>query len=155
MRKQGITDLTYQGMEIDNGGEASLQYLMFMHGKLPPAECEILWKNLKVYCGQDIAPELRVLLDNVRYWIENKTYPPDEIAVRFHHKLVFIHPFPNGNGRHARLAADILVTQLGQPRLSWGSGNLVAVDELRRRYVSALQSADREDITPLMVFARS
>lgn len=103
----------------------------------------------------NIAPELRVLLDNVRYWIENNTYSSDEIAVRFHHKLVFIHPFPNGNGRHARLAADILVTQLVQPRLTWGSGNLVAVDELRKRYVTALQSADREDIGPLMAFARS
>jgi Fic-DOC domain mobile mystery protein B len=102
-----------------------------------------------------IAPELRVLLDNVRYWMENGTYSPDEIAVRFHHKLVFIHPFPNGNGRHARLAADILITQLGQPRLTWGSSNLVAVDELRRNYVTALQRADREDIGPLMVFARS
>lgn len=103
----------------------------------------------------NIAPELRILLDDVRYWIEHKTFIPDEIAVRFHHKLVFIHPFPNGNGRHARLAADILVMQLGQPRLTWGSGNLVAADELRRAYVTALQSADREDIGPLMVFARS
>ncbi|MBU0801510.1 MAG: mobile mystery protein B [Alphaproteobacteria bacterium] len=103
----------------------------------------------------NIAPELRILLDDVRYWIEHKTFIPDEIAVRFHHKLVFIHPFPNGNGRHARLAADILVMQLGQPRLTWGSGNLVAADELRRAYVTALQSADREDTGPIMVFARS
>lgn len=103
----------------------------------------------------NIAPELRILLDNVRYWIENNTYSPDEIAVRFHHKLVFIHPFPNGNGRHARLAADILVTQLDQPRLTWGSSNLVTVNELRKSYVTALQSADREDIGALLVFARS
>ncbi len=103
----------------------------------------------------NIAPELRILLDNVRYWIENNTYSPDEIAVRFHHKLVFIHPFPNGNGRHARLAADILVTQLDQPRLTWGSSNLVTVNELRKSYVTALQSADRENIGPLLVFARS
>lgn len=103
----------------------------------------------------NIAPELRILLDNVRYWIENNTYSPDEIAVRFHHKLVFIHPFPNGNGRHARLAADILVTQLDQPRLTWGSSNLVTVNELRKSYVTALQSADREDIGALLVFACS
>lgn len=57
-----FTDLTYQGMEIDNGGEASLQYLMFMHGKLPPEDCEILWKNLEVYCGQDTYA-MKVLLD--------------------------------------------------------------------------------------------
>ena len=53
-----------------------------------------------------IGVELHQLLSDVRYWIDNGTYPPDEIAVRFHHRLVFIHPFPNGTGRHARLAAD-------------------------------------------------
>src|SRR5215217_3554600 len=102
-----------------------------------------------------IDTELRALLDDTRYWIENGTYPPDEIAVRFHHKLVWIHPFPNGNGRHARIAADLLAIRLGQPRFTWGSANLIAPAEARRRYVAALRAADGHDISPLLDFARS
>lgn len=102
-----------------------------------------------------IGPDLRTLLDDVRYWIGRETYPPDEIAVRFHHRVVFIHPFPNGNGRLSRLAADLLAVQLGRPRFSWGSDNLVAVADLRRRYVDALRAADGGDIAPLLAFARS
>ena len=102
-----------------------------------------------------IRPDLRTLLDDVRYWIEHKTHEVDEIAVRFHHRLVFIHPFPNGNGRWSRLAADLLAVQLGRSRFSWGSGNLVAIDEMRRRYVAALRAADGHDIEPLLAFARS
>lgn len=102
-----------------------------------------------------IGMELRQLLDDVRYWVEHETYTPDEIAVRFHHRLVFIHPFPNGNGRHARLAADLLAFQLGEERFSWGSTNLVAVDETRAGYVAALKAADNHDIEPLLAFANS
>jgi Fic-DOC domain mobile mystery protein B len=102
-----------------------------------------------------IAPDLRQLLGDVRYWVDHQTYSPDEIAVRFHHRLVWIHPFPNGNGRFSRLAADLLAVQLGAERLTWGSGNLVAPAELRRRYIDALRAADGEVIAPLMAFARS
>jgi Fic-DOC domain mobile mystery protein B len=102
-----------------------------------------------------IEEDLHTLLGDARYWIEHRTYPPDEIAVRFHHRLVFIHPFPNGNGRLSRLAADLLAAQLGQSRLTWGSGDLLAVDELRRRYVDALRAADAQDLAPLLAFARS
>ena len=102
-----------------------------------------------------ITLELRQLLDDARYWIEHETYSPDEIAVRFHHRLVFIHPFPNGNGRLSRLAADLLAVQLGQDRFTWGSGNLAAIAELRRRYIDALKAADGQMIGPLLNFARS
>ena len=68
----------------------------------------------------EIAIALRQLLDDAKAWIDYKSYPPDEIAVRFHHRLVFIHPFVNGNGRHSRLMADLLVMQLGRKRFSWG-----------------------------------
>jgi Fic-DOC domain mobile mystery protein B len=102
-----------------------------------------------------IGVELRQLLDDVRYWVEHQTFSPDEIAVRFHHRLVFIHPFPNGNGRHARLAADLLAVQLGQERFSWGSANLVTADDTRATYVAALKAADAHDIGPLLAFARS
>lgn len=102
-----------------------------------------------------IGVELKTLLDDVKYWIANETYPVDEIAVRYHHRLVAIHPFPNGNGRHARLAADILIKQLGGDRFSWGRKNMVEPSATRRAYVAALQKADAHDISDLLEFARS
>lgn len=102
-----------------------------------------------------ISTELRQLIDDTRYWTQNNTYPPDEIAVRFHHRLVSIHPFPNGNGRHSRLAADLLITQLGEARFTWGRESLVEPGETRKRYIAALQAADGHVIEPLLEFARS
>jgi Fic-DOC domain mobile mystery protein B len=102
-----------------------------------------------------IPMEVRQLVDDVRFWVENETYAPDEIAVRFSHRLVSIHPFPNGNGRHSRMAADLLVMQLGRPRFTWGRANLVDVGVTRRAYVVALQIADAGDIGLLLEFSRS
>jgi Fic-DOC domain mobile mystery protein B len=102
-----------------------------------------------------IPAELRQLLDDCRYWIKNRTYEPDEIAVRFHHRIVSIHCYPNGNGRQARLAADLLLKSMGQERFSWGGENLVDVGETRKRYIAALQAADEHDIGPLLEFVRS
>lgn len=102
-----------------------------------------------------IRPQLRLLIEDAGYWLENGTFPPDEIAVRFHHRLVLIHPFPNGNGRHGRLAADLLAVRLGQARFTWGRVNLVEPEETRRRYIAALRAADAHDIRPLLDFARS
>jgi Fic-DOC domain mobile mystery protein B len=102
-----------------------------------------------------ITVELRQLLDDCRYWIEHSTYAPDEIAARFHHRLVWIHPFPNGNGRHARTATDLLLVSMGRPRLTWGRVNLVDPGETRQRYVDALRAADHHDIGPLLEFVRS
>lgn len=103
----------------------------------------------------EIPVALRVLLDDAKTWIEAKAYPPDEIAVRFHHRLTQIHPIANGNGRHARLIADLLVMQLGGERFSWGRANLRDAGDLRTRYIAALQAADGYDIAPLVEFARS
>jgi Fic-DOC domain mobile mystery protein B len=102
-----------------------------------------------------VRTELRKLLDDVRYWIDNATYEPDEIAARFHHRLVWIHPFPNGNGRHARMAADLLAVALGRPRFTWGRSDLVEAAETRDRYIVALRAADEREIGPLLAFARS
>jgi Fic-DOC domain mobile mystery protein B len=102
-----------------------------------------------------IPTDLRLLLDNVRYWIEHHTYPADEIAARFHHQLVWIHPFPNGNGRLSRLAADLLTVQFGGDRFTWGRGNLTATGETRRRYIDALHAADAHDYASLLAFVRS
>jgi Fic-DOC domain mobile mystery protein B len=103
----------------------------------------------------EIPVALRVLLDDTKTWIERKAYPRDEIAVRFHHRLTQIHPFPNGNGRHQRLIADLLILQLGGERFSWGRGSLRDAGTLRRRYIAALKAADDHDIEPLLKFARS
>jgi len=108
--------------------------------------------GVQAYC---IPMELRQLLNNVRYWIEHGTYAPDEIALRFHHGLVAIHPFPNGNGRHARLAADLLAVRLHQSRFSWGQGNIAAAGDVRKTYINSLRAADRHDIAPLLAFGRS
>jgi Fic-DOC domain mobile mystery protein B len=102
-----------------------------------------------------VGPDLHQLIGDTRYQAEHGSLAPDEIAVRFHRRLVWIHPFPNGNGRLSRLAADLLITRLGQPRFTWGSGNLIATAQVRKRYIEALRSADREVIEPLLEFARS
>jgi Fic-DOC domain mobile mystery protein B len=99
--------------------------------------------------------ELRNALDDARYWIEHKSYPDDEIAVRFHHRLVSVHPFPNGNGRWSRLAADVLITQLGGKRFTWGGADLRAANSARDTYIAALKAADNHDLGPLIAFARS
>lgn len=102
-----------------------------------------------------IPADMPMMLDDVKYWIDKATWPPDEIAVRLHHRLVWIHSFPNGNGRHARLMADLLVERLGGTAFSWGGGTLADTTELRARYVAALRAADDHDPGPLIVFARS
>jgi Fic-DOC domain mobile mystery protein B len=103
----------------------------------------------------EIPAALRQLLDDVKAWIEYQSYTPDEIAVRLHHRLVYIHPFPNGNGRHARLMADLLIMRLGRERFSWGRESLREAGDMRRQYIGALQAADKLDIGPLLAFARS
>jgi Fic-DOC domain mobile mystery protein B len=102
-----------------------------------------------------IPAAMRHLLDETNAWIGYQSYPADEIAVRFHHRLVQIHPFPNGNGRLSRLMADLLVIRLGGERFSWGSASLREVGGVRQRYIAALQVADNHDIGPLLAFARA
>ena len=111
-------------------------------------------KNIGVDAYQ-ISVDLRKLLDDCRFWIEHETYEPDEIAARFHHRLVLNHPFPNGNGRHARTAADLLLVRLGRPRFTWGRANLVSAGKNRATYIAALHAADKHDIAPLLAFVRS
>src|SRR6266850_5588401 len=103
----------------------------------------------------EIPAAVRQLLDDTKTWIKLQAYPPDETAVRFHHRLVQIHPFPNGNGRHARLMADLLVMKFGRERFSWGRESLRDADGVRQRYIAAVQAADSHDMGPLVAFARS
>lgn len=112
-------------------------------------------KNIGIHWPQ-IPIKLRELCDDVQYQIDHKTFSDDEIAIRFHHRLVWIHPFPNGNGRHARLMADLLIVHLGSPSFSWGlNQDLYKATPVRKQYIEALQSADRGDCSKLLAFARS
>jgi len=111
-------------------------------------------KNIGVDPAQ-VSMRLRGLFDDVAYWIKEVVYSPEEIAVRLHHQLVFIHPFANGNGRHARLMADILIQLNGGRLLTWGQVSLVTKSETRDAYITALKCADTHDIGPLMAFATS
>ena len=100
----------------------------------------------------EIPARLRQMVGDVRAQIEHRAYSPTEIAARYHHRLVAIHVFPNGNGRHARLMADLLLLELSGRRFDWGRGSLVAANELRARYIAALKAADGGDIRPLLTF---
>ena len=102
----------------------------------------------------EIQPKLRILLDDVKFWIDNHTYSPKEIAIRFHHRLVQIHPFPNGNGRISRLMADLLIKQFDLQALNWGSGSLTEISELRKEYITALREADNGDYSFLLNFVK-
>jgi len=104
-----------------------------------------------------IPEELKQLFDDVKWWIKHNTHSSDEIGVRFHHRLTSIHPFPNGNGRHARLMADLLVENvLGRPCFTWGRVDLTKKSNSRSRYIQALHTADNEfEYGPLLDFARS
>lgn len=115
-------------------------------------------KNLGVF-KENISTELANLLADAKYWIENKTYRWDEIGARFHHRLVSIHVFVNGNGRHARIMTNILLSSNGQEPFSWGikthSGALEVEGALRDEYISALKGADQGDYGALIRFVRS
>lgn len=102
-----------------------------------------------------IRESLSALLGDARYWMKHETFKPDEIAIRFHHRLVFIHPFANGNGRHARLIADVILQRLGLPVFTWGGANIAQMGDFRRIYIDALRAADKNNIQPLLAFARS
>jgi len=113
-------------------------------------------KNIGVDWTQ-VSVKLRDLLDNTKYQVENHVFDADETAVRFHHQLVWIHAFPNGNGRHARLMADLLAIRHGRVRLTWGDGevSIASIGTLRDRYLAALRAADQGQFEDLIDFARS
>lgn len=110
-------------------------------------------KNIGVDPVQ-ISVQLRLLLDDVRYWVEHGTYSAQECAARFHHRLVYIHLFPNGNGRHARILADALLTKvLNKEPIDWAGGfDLQRMNERREAYIQALRAADGRDYRPLLNF---
>lgn len=105
---------------------------------------------------QVISVELKKLLDDCFYWIENKVFIDEEIAIRLKHRIVAIHPFNNGNGRHSRLLADLIMEKIFQKKpFSWGSDNLYKENKARDIYLKALRKADNSYYEDLISFARS
>jgi Fic-DOC domain mobile mystery protein B len=112
-------------------------------------------KNIGVDKYQ-ISVEIKNLIDDCRYWIENNIYNPDEIAIRFSHRMVRIHVFPNGNGRHSRLIADIMISNLfNRPVFTWGRSDLSKKGGIRKKYLEEIYSADKGLMQPLLDFSRT
>lgn len=142
----------------------SITFVMKLHSKM----FDEVWKwagkkrNSEKSIGiapEKIVPQLNQLLKNVEFQIQNQSYPWDELAARFHHTLVKIHVFPNGNGRHARIITDLLLEQNDQTPFSWGANQSTSSIDvegpIRKQYVASLRSADDGDISPLIKFVRS
>jgi Fic-DOC domain mobile mystery protein B len=106
--------------------------------------------------AHEIAPALRMMVGDTKAQIEFNSYSSDEIAARFHVRLVAIHPFPNGNGRHGRLATDLLAKQLGREPFTWGGeSDLTTLSEIRKSYIAAIHRAEFDhDYQPMMRFMR-
>jgi len=112
-------------------------------------------KNIGIEWNQ-IGIELKYLLDDTKYWIENNSFSPEEIAIRFKHRIVSIHCFPNGNGRHSRMMADIIMESIFSKEIfSWHQSNMVKADETRKAYINALREADNGNIESLIKFAKN
>ncbi len=139
-------------------------YIRTLHAKM----FDQVWKwagtyrkhELNISCDpREITQRIPQLPGNTKYWLDKKTFPIDECLIRFHHQLVSkIHPFPSGNGRHARMITDVLAVKFGRPGFIWGAGaNLVADTIDRGAYLAALRALDAnaDDVKPLLEFSRS
>ncbi len=102
-----------------------------------------------------IQPGVWQIIGDARYAIQHKSFSPDELAVRISHRLVSVHPFPNGNGRWSRLAGDLLIVQQGGARFTWGGGDIQTGGDARKKYMDAIHAADDHDFAPLIKFVRS
>jgi Fic-DOC domain mobile mystery protein B len=115
---------------------------------------ESLKKNIGVKWTQ-IGIELKNLLDDTKYWIENNTFSPEEIAIRFKHRIVSIHCFPNGNGRHSRMMADIIMESIFDKEIFTWHQSIMVKDDTRKEYIDALREADNGNVNPLIEFAKN
>ena len=147
--------------KFDHNRILSEEFLLLVHKKMFAEVWQ--WagsiRNSNKNIGVDkyqISVELRKLIEDCKFWIKNRTYSPDEIAISFSHRLVLIHLFPNGNGRHSRLVADIIISHLfKRPPFSWGRLDLSGSGQIRKIYLEAIYAADKGDINPLIYFSRS
>lgn len=147
------------GIKVERKQFLTEDFLMLVHKKM----FNEVWawagtkrksnKNIGVDNTQ-ISVEIRKLIDDCNFWIENRSFTDEEIAIRFSHRLVKIHLFPNGNGRHSRLVADIMISKLfNKPVFSWGHSDLSKENPKRKEYINAIHKADNDDYQPLLEFA--
>ncbi len=111
-------------------------------------------KNMGVPWEQ-VAVEVHKLLGDAGFWLAESVYSVQESAIRLHYRMVMIHPFVNGNGRHARLLADVLLYNRDLPRIKWGGSELDTPGEARSNYLQALRAADQGDYAQLLSYACS
>jgi len=148
------------GTRFDAAGVLTEEFIKDLHGRMFGSTWAWAgrFRTTNKNIGVDkfeIAVHLRALLDDTRFWVDGATYEPDELCIRFKYRLVSIHCFTDGNGRHARLMADILVEhEFGRPVFTWGGATLAHPGQARSIYISALRSADTGIIAPLVTFAR-
>lgn len=133
------------------------EFIQLLHRKLFGATWRWAgqWRTTEKNIGiapEQIPMEVRELLQDVAAQVDAHSYPIRVIAARLHHRLVQIHPFPNGNGRLARTYADLLLFAHGEPRFTWGDSDLMAPGAARERYIEALRAADGRDYGPLFEF---
>lgn len=132
-----------------------LHYKMFNNVWEWAGKFRLSEKNLGVKFHR-IGTELKQLNDDCAFWVKNQTFSEEEIAIRYKHRIVYIHCFPNGNGRHSRLMADIIISHLFNKNVfTWSSASLVNGGEQRTTYLNAIKEADKHDIKPLIDFAKS
>ena len=132
-----------------------LHYRMFENVWKWAGEFRLTNKNIGVPWWR-VPVDVKTMCDDVIWRVEHHKASPDILAIQFHHRLVSIHPFPNGNGRHARLMADLFLENILQtPRFSWGGKDLSNGTDARKRYILALYAADNNDYDQLVEFARS
>lgn len=156
--EQGLTWISRRrgGSVFDDGFIRTLHKKLFGDVWSWAGEYRLTEKNIGIDPLQ-ISVQLRMLLDNASFWAEHQTFSPLDAAARFHHRLVQIHLFPNGNGRHARIATDILLEEAyDHPPIAWASGfDLQADNKRRQNYIAALRAADAGDFQPLFTFVET
>lgn len=124
-----------------------------------------LWTWAGEYRGRDtrigvphpqVPESLHTVLEDARTGLKHTTYSPEEFAIRLHYRIVTVHPFRNGNGRHARMVGDVaLIRHFNRPAFPWGRSPIRTADAVRQAYRDAVVAADHHDFLPLLAFATS
>jgi len=160
--QENISDayLYYESRNYTTDDILQISFLLELHKRMFnkvwkwAGQIRLSGKNIGVDTSQ-IYPNTKDLCENVKFWIQNNTYPIEEICTRFHHRLVEIHLFPNGNGRHSRYATDLLAKSLKLQLFTWGHFDLTQESTIRNTYISALRNADKGNFKPLLKFVKT
>ena len=115
------------------------------------------YRQTKFNLGVDphlIREQIKLFTEDFLYWNGTEsTMSVIEIAARIQHRLTNIHPFTNGNGRHARLITDIFLHSRKLPIPQWPQIQLMAQgNEIGEQYITAMKKADNGDINDLIQF---